>query len=354
MTKKALAERVSVTVRSLTAYESGATCPSEETLGNLSKVLGFPMDFFVGEELDPPPVETVSFRSLSTMSAGRRDAAIAASVLAVELSKWIETRFKLPVVNLPDLREHSDMGSVEAAASAVREEWGRGCLPIKNMIHLLEANGIRVFSLTEDNNDVDAFSFWRDGIPYIFLNTKKSPERSRFDAAHELGHLVLHRHGSLQGRDVEHQADAFASAFLMPRASVLPVDTRFCTLDKIIQIKRIWNVSVMSLIVRLHHLNLLSEWHYRELCIEATSRGYRKSEPNSIPREMSVLLAQVFQALREDNIGRADIAKYLSLSVSELDSLVFGLALVPVAGGRPTAPPPLHPSARPHLRLVGA
>ncbi|MBK8210507.1 MAG: ImmA/IrrE family metallo-endopeptidase [Rhodospirillales bacterium] len=41
---------------------------------------------------------------------------------------------------------------------------------------------------------VSAFSFWEGGHPFIFLGAdKQSAARSRFDAAHELGHLILHR-----------------------------------------------------------------------------------------------------------------------------------------------------------------
>lgn len=50
------------------------------------------------------------------------------------------------------------------------------------MIHLLEKHGVKVFFLSENTADIDAFSFWKDNIPYIFLNTKKTGERSRFDA----------------------------------------------------------------------------------------------------------------------------------------------------------------------------
>ncbi|MEU8739183.1 ImmA/IrrE family metallo-endopeptidase [Streptomyces halstedii] len=40
--------------------------------------------------------------------------------------------------------------------------------------------------------EVDAFAVWREGVPFVFLNTQKSAERGRFDAAHEFGHLVMH------------------------------------------------------------------------------------------------------------------------------------------------------------------
>lgn len=58
------------------------------------------------------------------------------------------------------------------------------------MIHLLEAHGVRVLSLTQECREVDAFSLWLQQ-PFVFLNTQKSGEHSRFDAAHELGHLPL-------------------------------------------------------------------------------------------------------------------------------------------------------------------
>ncbi|NTZ43826.1 ImmA/IrrE family metallo-endopeptidase [Altererythrobacter sp. SALINAS58] len=40
---------------------------------------------------------------------------------------------------------------------------------------------------------VEAFSFWSGFRPFVFLDSDKtSGARERFDAAHELGHLVLH------------------------------------------------------------------------------------------------------------------------------------------------------------------
>ena len=111
--------------------------------------------------------------------------------------------------------------------------WGLGELPVKNMIHLLESKGIRVFSLSIDTAQLDAFSMWHADTPFVFLNTMKSCEHSRFDAAHELGHLVLHRHAGSKGQEAEREANAFASAFLMPRASVLANAPHMATVDQL-------------------------------------------------------------------------------------------------------------------------
>lgn len=48
-----------------------------------------------------------------------------------------------------------------AVATTLRRHWGLGEQPIKKMIHLLEVNGVRVFSLVIDAVEVDAFSMWR-------------------------------------------------------------------------------------------------------------------------------------------------------------------------------------------------
>jgi Zn-dependent peptidase ImmA (M78 family) len=345
MTKTKLAAEVKVTVRSVSAYEAGDMVPSDATIADLSRILRFPADFFIAPSLEMPSSDSASFRALSSMTAGQRDSALGAGALAIDLCEWIDARFNLPASTLPDLRGHSP----EAAAEALRGAWGLGERPIKNVVHLLEAQGVRVFSLVEECKEVDAFSLWRRGTPYVFLNTLKSAERSRFDASHELGHLVLHRHGAPQGREAEQEADAFASAFLMPRGSVLAAAPRLPNLDLLVKLKRNWNVSVAALAHRLHALNLLSDWHYRTICIEIAQRGYKRAEPNGIARETSQLLQKVFQALRDDGLTKPVIARQLHLDPNELDSLVFGLVMTPLQGG---GAPKDSRSGRGHLRLV--
>ncbi|AMP75649.1 XRE family transcriptional regulator [Ralstonia solanacearum] len=328
MTK--LAAAIGVEPRSISAYEKGEFGPDDDRLARVADVLGFPEAFFFGDDLDEPTPDIASFRALSKMSAGQRDTALGAGAIALMLNSWIEARFELPVPDLPDLSREDDP---EAAAMVLRQQWGLGELPVKNMVHLLESKGVRVFSLSVDAAEVDAFSMWRQSTPFVFLNTKKSAEHSRFDAAHELGHLVLHRHGSPQGREAERQANAFASAFLMPRASVLAYAPRTATIDHLVKLKKYWSVSVAALTYRLHTIGVLSDWHYQSLYIELSSRGYRKSEPDEGQRESSQILQKVFSALRDESISKGDIASELCVPVEELDQLVFGLALTGLSGG---------------------
>ena len=194
------------------------------------------------------------------------------------------------------------------------------------MIKLLESKGVRVFSLAENTKNVDAFSCWRNDVPYVFLNTFKSAERSRLDAAHELGHLILHKHGGpKQGREAEVEANNFASSFLMPLADIRSRIPFVRTLDDLVVAKKRWGVSTGALAYRLHKLGILSDWQYRTFCIQINQKGYRTHEPNGLPREESVVWKMVFKALWNDKISKNQIASKLHLPADELENLIFGL-----------------------------
>ncbi len=362
-TKSDLAKRAGVSLRSVSAYENGDTEPEADTLARIAAALGFAVEFFTAPDLDPVEPDSASFRALSTMTAGQRNAALAAGAIAIEFAEWLDRRFVLPSTDLPEFPG----AEPEGAARALRQAWALGERPIRNLVHLLELHGVRVFSLAEQCREVDAFCIWRKGIPYVFLNTQKSPERSRLDAAHELGHLVLHRHAhaacsaeatdhdpdervaSFQGRQAEDEANAFASAFLMPRAALRATVPRLPTFDQLVQIKRTWRVSLAALVHRLHSIGTFNDWQYRNLCIEISRNGYRTQEPHGLDdRESSQVLAKVFTELKKKGQTRHDVAKALRIPARELEELLFGLTVSAMEGDGEIAPTP----PRGHLRLV--
>jgi Zn-dependent peptidase ImmA (M78 family)/DNA-binding XRE family transcriptional regulator len=344
LTKTELARKIGVEPRAVSGFEAGQYPPSDETVERLARALKYPSAFFIADDIDIPDVDGVSFRSLTRMSSKQRDAAVAAGAIAFLLSDWLESEFDLPEPSVPDLREDTP----ETAALSLRHFWGIGERPIKNMIHLLELKGIRVFSLVEDGTEVDAYSVWRGNRPCIFLNTVKSAERRRFDAAHELGHLILHKHAGPSGIDAEKDANAFASAFLMPAASMKAIG-RVVSLDYLIQEKKKWCVSVAAMAYRLHSLRLMSDWNYHTLCVELSKRGYRTKEPSEAKPEISQVWQKVFASLRASGLGVQFLADKLLVPTDELVKLVFGLVTVglPAAG---TAPPTARPRA--NLKLV--
>ncbi len=327
LTLKALAEKVGMSARMVAEHEKEYCkhVPLSETIDAFSKALNYPADFFLeSDTVESVDKDTVSFRSLKSMRAAQEHAAIGAGQLGVMLNDFLESRYNLPPCNVPLYRGIEP----EAAAEALRQEWGIGNLSIGNMVHLLEKHGVRVFSLAENTQEVDAFSFWKGTVPFVFLNTQKSGERSRFDAAHELGHLILHKHGIPQGKDAEAEADRFASALLMPKATILPYKGKVISIDSILSLKSKWKVSAMALIVQMKNVGVLSEWQYKNLIITASKMGLRTNEIHGIQRERSLVLEKVVDTLTKHGGSISKLAKDLYLPLDELSALIFRMGSV--------------------------
>jgi Zn-dependent peptidase ImmA (M78 family) len=328
-TAKTLSELANVAPVTLSRVVNGLQTPDDQTVEKLISALKFPREFFFKDDpvgIDPT---AASFRSFTAMTARERDAALSAGSLAYEAADWLKSQFNLPVADLLDL---SFERNASAAARMLRQYWAIGEKPIANMVKLLEAKGVRVFSLAENTKNVDAFSCWRDGEPYIFLNTFKTAERSRFDAAHELAHLVLHKHGGpQQGRSAELEAHEFASSFLMPQDDVLAHIPFVSSLDHIVRAKKRWGVSVAALAHRLHRIKLLTDWQYRTFCIQI-NRKYGSDEPDGLPAERSSVWQMVLSELWKSGVTRERIALDLKIPADEMENLIFGLT---GATGRP-------------------
>lgn len=317
LTSKGLAEHAGITPVTLSRIINSVQSPDEKTVSALADALGYPASFFYRPDIDPIDVEAASFRSLTKMTARERDAALSAGSIAYELADWIKARFNLPAPDLLDLGNERDPAS---AARALRQHWAIGERPIGNIIKLLETKGVRVFSLSENTASVDAFSCWRNEEPYVFLNTFKSTERTRFDAAHELAHLVLHKHGGPHQREAEAQAQTFASAFLMPEADVLATIPFVRNTAHVVVAKKRWGVSAVALAYRLHRLGRMTEWQYIQV-----NRSYRTTEPDGLPPERSFVWQSVLRDLWRDGIARIHIASQLHVPQAEIESLLFGL-----------------------------
>ena len=328
VTRRSLAQDAGLSVKSLTRYLTGERRPDSRTVRQFSEALDLPEHFFSGPMPDAVPASAPSFRAMSVMTRRQRDQAVAAGVLGVCLSDWIDERFNVPHVTV----ERYEDVDPDAAAMAVRGLWELGHRPVKNMVHLLEAHGVRVFALPEHSKAVDAYSFWSSSLkPFVFLNTSKSSERSRMDAAHELGHLVMHPWGGTQrSRKAEEDAKRFASTFLMPAESVVARLRRNPSLREIVSAKSYWKVSVVSLAYRLRQLNMMSAHQYTRTFVEVGGLGYRTQEPDPVERETSLVLDQVFDKLRHRNISFSSVAHDLAIYPQDLSQLLRGVVRFPL------------------------
>ena len=320
-----LASVTGLSVSALTSYEKGSSNPDVRDIEVLAAELGVHPEFFYLHDMEEVPESVVSFRRASKTSKRQQCAARGAAQMAVEFFGVIESAFKLPDLQVPEI----DDATPEQAAEEVRAQWHLADRPIADMMSLLESKGVRILSLDHRCKDVDAFCFSRDGVSYIFVSTVKTAERQRFDLAHELGHLVLHADLSTDGaksKERERQADAFASAFLMPASRIYTQSMKGAPVERILKAKKYWQVSAMAMARRLHDLKLLSDWQYRTVTVELSRRGYRSAEPDGIQREQSQLLRKVL-FMMDEHTTTADTAAALHLTTDVVRTYLRDLTL---------------------------
>lgn len=329
MTLKQVAEASGVAQRTISNYENRKLFePSSEIVLRLAEALKVPAEFFERDEIELVKPEAASFRKLSKTSATVRDAVLGSAAIAVELMEILKSEFELPEIELPTYEIHTP----HEAAERLRYRWQLGDRPISNMVHLLESKGVRVFALPHEYKEVDAFCFQRDSVPFVFLNTTKTGERQRFDAAHELGHLLLHADSEMSpadSRTKEAEANSFAAAFLMPESGIQAQGLRDPSLLRLFAARTFWKVSAMAMTHRLHELGFLNDWQYRTFCVELAQRGYRSGEPDGMVPELSALWRQIL--FGSDRFPLSALSRRLDLHSADVSRFVQGLAPVAVA-----------------------
>lgn len=342
MTKADLARALGITPRSITRYESDGAPPGAAV--GLAYALGFPEEFFGTPPTARIEPQAVNFRAARRAGARQRAAAVAVGEVGIEIDRWISKRFTLPAVSVPRRLEDDPA----LAARILRANWALGAKPLPNAVQLVESRGVRVYTLPPIAEEVDAFSCWQDDVPYIFLSRRRSPERMRFDVAHELGHLVMHVAKSGDEAAQERQADLFASEFLMP-TEALPAQVRDNpSTTEVLEARSRLKVSAMALTRALHRAGQMSDWHYRQMCIDLSGRGYRSGEPGGMPcHEMSRVFPQVLGL-----VEAKDIANDLRVPLDDVRALTFGVELH-VAQSQPSeVSSHTEPGGAKHLRLV--
>jgi len=328
LTKKALAERIRVSGSAVTGFENGSLSPADETAERISAALEFPTGFFYGEEVESIHPGLASFRALRSMRAPVRDRVAATEQLVAGIiSPYLEAKFSLPVVNIPEI--HTDTIGPALAAEELRRAWKIGQGPIANLVHLLEFQGVHVYWVQDPSLTVDAVSFWQDGRPYIILNALRPGERQRMSVAHEMGHIIFHRDVVTNDREAEHEAFAFAGSFLLPEGQfrkafrgTSSVSDMFAMLFRI---KRDWGVSVAAALRRSWDLDLVTKAQYVNACRELSLQGMRKAEPSPLPHEQSTLHDKIFSRLAQENMTPEHLARELGIYLPDL------LELMPVA-----------------------
>lgn len=292
LTISEVAEKVGISKQAISQFEkrNGSSEPKLETLFKLCSVLGFPREYFF-QETDGISVGDTYFRSLSTTTNRERSAQKERVKLLAAVYLGIEEFIKFPELKLLAINEELSI-NVETLAKEVRKYWHLGSKPIPNIIDVMEQNGIVVNSAALNSHNIDAFSqIIRIGdrpVAIVILgDDKESSFRRNFNAAHELGHLLLDDFynvselSKLEYHEMENTMNYFAGALLIPSETYrADLQTKSITdLNLYIRLKQKYHVSAAALIVRAKQIEAITYSQYQYLMKQLSSHGYRMQEP---------------------------------------------------------------------------
>jgi Zn-dependent peptidase ImmA (M78 family)/transcriptional regulator with XRE-family HTH domain len=332
-TKQRLADAVDVTSAAISQYESGANKPGRTVLATMALALGMPQGFFnAGRPTAQANSDTAHFRSLRSTSLRDRRKALTYASLAWEITSELEKRVKLPELGLPSavVSDDAARNDIESLAVSCRQAFDIRGGPVPNVVRLLEAHGVVVVRLPVACREVDAFSCTLDGRPIVLLSDDKDDKaRSRHDAAHELGHLVMHDDVDPGSQRVERQADNFAAAFLMPAEEIGPQLPSRLDWSRLIELKMEWGVSLASLLYRSKSLGIISDSTYRRGFTSLNNRRWpdgttwRVREPGDLGSpEQPLLLRKSIELLAAEGVGIESLANQLELPEEIVQGLI--------------------------------
>lgn len=326
----------------ITKWENGSHAPDSAALLALSLVLNCPVAWFT-KPLHVHTNNPVFFRTMANTAKDLCAASERYMEWLQEASAHLQQDLDFPAVNIPwlDVTDHHQIDDqmIEVMAGQCRKRWGLGLAPLNDLLLVIENAGVICARFEQGSAVMDGYSQWneREQRPYMILaSDKNNYYRSRFDAAHELGHLVLHRFikrlDSINFKPIEAQAHKFAACFMLPEeafAVELPANP---TLENFVALKQRWGISAQAMIIRAKELNLISDVEHQRLYKQISARGWRKGEPlddqrvpeavRLLPRSLRLLLDEGLYSKQSFvsslAMARHDIEKLFSLPKDEL------------------------------------
>jgi Zn-dependent peptidase ImmA (M78 family)/transcriptional regulator with XRE-family HTH domain len=348
MSRAELARELNITGQAVGYYETGERRPDMDMLLRAAAVLQQPVSFFLRPSQSIEDRRgTRFFRSVGTRSNKINYALDIRAKWLWELVSAISEEVRQPAPNYPDIPAPLDGDAysgdeIEKIATSIRRHWRLGDGPIANVIALFETHGLIVTRFELGSDQIDAFSCWINKKPHVFLGSDKgSCCRSRFDAAHELCHVLLHRDIAQEDIEnkkvrerIEREANLFAGAFLLPKFAMFNefYSTR---MSHLIGLKKRWRVSVQAIAHRAKSLGIIDEDQYILFRKSISFHRWNKSEPldNELPLEQPQWLLKCWELfVKRRGIEEMDTAEEIGFTLDLVASL-FGQA--DISMGRP-------------------
>lgn len=296
------AKRLDIDQSLLSRMENGVSEIREDVLIRAADIYEVRRSFFF--QTDPIYGAPVSvhpmWRRKADVTARDMDSIVAEmNVRIMHLRRFLEAADVAKANDLPRL-DVDDYEDPEEIAALVRAHWQVPRGPIQDLTVLVERAGVLVVHSNMSGAAVSGVTFSAPGMPpLIVLNSDQPADRMRFTLAHELAHLVMHRFPTA---NMESEANAFASALLMPAADIRPLlQSRRLDLSLLAALKPEWKVSMQSVIMRAKALGLLNRNQEEYLWKQMSARKWRLREPPELDfaRERPTVVLNLVKIFRE-------------------------------------------------------
>lgn len=329
-TLDAFAEVIGVTKQAVAQYETGQSAPRGEIMSRIVAATAQPLMFFTFAPYRSGEPSSPFWRSLKRMELHHRRRIARRLLWASDIFNYTDKFIEVPLLNIlkfefdPDGDEDEQ---IEHAAEMQRDLWYLGKGPIKNLAATMEENGIVLIREPVSCADMDGVSCWISGRPYILLSGEvESGPRDLFNLAHELGHLILHAGIEITSdnlKQVERQANRFASAFLLPGES-FSREVFGTSIAHFKMLKERWGVAISAMAYRCKDLGIINSDQHSYIMRQMATNRIRHIEPldDAFGVSRPQMLRQAVEMLIEHGVqSRAQIEAAVGINLRDVESI---------------------------------
>ena len=259
-----------VTKQSISKYEKGIMFPRINTLSVLAKALNISIGYFSGQGMH---IDTPMLRNAFKDSLPQEDNERLVAMLSFWSEQYVETEkragMEAPFVNpIVDIVVET-LDEACAVADHLRRAWNLGTGPIPSVLRLMERKGIKILDRQLPMGVLGLSTWANDIYPLVAIDMnheKHTPERLRFTASHELGHIMMNIPSDTAADVRERLCSQFAGCFLLPKSTLYEeiggTTRESVSLDELIDLHEAYGVSVSALVHELWDFRIISREHY--------------------------------------------------------------------------------------------
>jgi Zn-dependent peptidase ImmA (M78 family)/DNA-binding XRE family transcriptional regulator len=304
-----LSRRFPISHATIANYESGRSTPPLDILAALAELYDRPLNWFLERGKCLTGVRYRNLKSKVLMADLHR--------FEADVQRWVdayvtlEQRLKRPLKPTIKNFRAKDGARPDELARDTRRKLGieREDEAIPSVVEILERFGIRTIENPTDLR-IDGLAAKYGDEYIVVLNPSVSNDRTRLNAAHELGHVLFGDCDSdeQESNALEARAFDFASHLLLPN-SQLKRAFEGRSMVRLVQFKERFGISLAAMIYRAEKLSFISKQDAKMLWVEFSRRGWRTAEPGVVRPDRATRFEQLIdEAVLANKLSLKEIA----------------------------------------------